>query len=117
MNTIIMKFPPKIDPPYILKSSCFIARGFGVNGGVKIPNISGLKFPTSQFLVKQPYIIINVGTGGMAMLRDLHTREMNITQISKKISYDRNTVYKHLDCTSPYWQSVMQLLVALHTLR
>ncbi|MCL7412144.1 MAG: hypothetical protein M8353_00805, partial [ANME-2 cluster archaeon] len=34
------------------------------------------------------------------MLRDLHTRGMNITQISKKTGHDRKTVRKHLDSTS-----------------
>jgi transposase len=41
------------------------------------------------------------------MLSDLHTRGMNITQISKKTGYDRKTVHKHLDSTSmpepPKW--------------
>ena len=34
------------------------------------------------------------------MIRDLHARGMNITQISKKTGHDRKTVRKHLDSTS-----------------
>lgn len=34
------------------------------------------------------------------MLRDLHARGMNITQISKKTGYDRKTIRKHLNSTS-----------------
>ena len=37
-----------------------------VNGGVKFPNYGGLKFPTLQFLVIGPNIVLNVRNGGMA---------------------------------------------------